>query len=147
LGASTLRCIEKSDGGVLNGADPLFTVTGGPILVKAIVGVVTTLIVGAANGTLQATTTEPAATTALSTTVAINDDAVGTTYRFIGATGVLTPVTNGAAIIDPVTVGDCGFLVPVGNINFLGSAARAGNIKWYMIYVPLSPNSVVVAAA
>ena len=140
------RCIEKSDGAVLNGADPLFVVTGGPILVTKIVGVVTTIIGGAANGTLQATTTAPAGTTALSTTVAINDDAVGTTYRFVGATGVLTPVTAGAVIIDPVTVADCEFLVPIGNINFLGSAARTGNIKWYMTYKPLSPNSVVTVA-
>lgn len=147
LGASTLRCIEKSDGGVLNGDDPLFTITGGPILVKAIVGIVTTVIGGAANGTLQATTTAPVGTTALSTTVAIDNDAVGTSYRFVGATGVLTPVTAGAVIIDPVTVDDCGFLVPIGNINFKATAARTGNIKWYMIYVPLSPNSVVVAAA
>lgn len=147
LGNSTLKCIEKSDGAVLNGADPLFTITGGPILVKAIVGIVTTIIGGAANGTLQATTTEPAATVGLSTTVAIDNDAAGTSYRFVGATGVLTPDTNGAKIIDPVTVEDCNFLVPIGNINFLGSAARTGNIKWYMIYIPLSPSSVVVAAA
>ena len=101
-------------------------------------------MVGAANGTLQATTTEPAATVALSTTVAIDNDAAGTSYRFAGATGVLTPDTNGAKIIDPVTVEDCAFLVPIGNINFGGSAA-AGVIK-YMTYKPLSPNSVVTVA-
>lgn len=145
--AITERCIEKSDGAVLAGADPLFTVTGGPILVTKIVGIVTTAITGAANGTLQATTTTPSATVALSTTVAINDDAAGTSYRFVGATGVLTPVTDGAVIIDPVTVADCEFLVPIGNINFLGSAARDGVIKWYMTYKPLSPNSVVTVAA
>jgi hypothetical protein len=128
------RCIEKSDGGVLNGADPLFTITGGPILVTSIVGIVTTVIAGGA------------VTVALSTTVAITDDAAGTSYRFVGAGGVLTPDTNGAKIIDPVTVGDCAFLIPIGNINFLGSAARTGNIKWYMIYKPLSPNSVVTVA-
>jgi hypothetical protein len=145
--AITERCIEKSDGAVLSGADALFTITGGPILVTSIIGIVTTVIGGAANGTLQATTTEPAATVALSTTVAIDNDAAGTSYRFVGATGVLTPDTNGAKIIDPVTVEDCHFLVPIGNINFLGSAARTGNIKWYMTYKPLSPSSVVVAAA
>lgn len=143
----TTRCIEKSDGAVLAGADPLFTITGGPILVTRIIGIVTTVLGGAANGTLQATTTEPAATVALSTTVAIDNDAAGTSYRFAGATGVLTPDTNGAKIIDPVTVEDCQFLVPIGNINFLGSAARTGNIKWYMAYIPLSPLSVVTAAA
>ena len=38
------RCIEKSDGAVLKGADPLFVITGGPILVTSIVGIVTTII-------------------------------------------------------------------------------------------------------
>jgi hypothetical protein len=145
--AITERCIEKSDGAVLSGADPLFTITGGPILVTSIVGIVATVIGGAANGTLQATTTTPAATVALSTTVAIDNDAAGTSYRFVGATGVLTPDTNGAKIIDPVTVEDCHFLVPIGNISFLGSAARTGVIKWYMTYKPLSPDSVVAVAA
>lgn len=147
LGLSIPICVEKSDGGVLSGADPLFTITGGPILVKYIFGVVTTVIGGAANGTLQATTVSPAATTALSTTVAIDSDAVGTSYSFIGATGVLTPVTNGVVLIDPVTIAQCEAFVPIGSINFLGSAARTGNIKWYLSYVPLSPNSLVVAAA
>lgn len=145
--AITERCIEKADGAVLNGNDPLFTITGGPILVTGIYGIVTTALVGAANGTLQATTTVPAATVALSTTVAIDNDAAGTSYRFAGATGVLTPDTNGAKIIDPVTVEDCNFLVPIGNINFKGSAAATGVIKWYMTYKPLSPNSVVTVAA
>jgi hypothetical protein len=140
------RSIEKSDGAILNGKDPLFIITGGPILVKRIVGIVTTLIVGAANGNLGADVTTPAGTVALSTTVAIDDDAAGTSYRFVGATGVLTPVTAGAKIIDPVTVADCEFLVPIGNIHFAGSAARVGVIKWYMTYIPLSPNSVVTVA-
>ena len=85
-------------------------------------------------------------TVALSTTVAIDNDAAGTSYRFVGATGILTPVTAGAVIIDPVTTADCEFLVPIGNINFLGSAAQTGVIKWYMTYKPLSPNSVVIAS-
>lgn len=140
------KCVEKSDGAVLSGADDLFTVTGGPVLAQ-IVGIVTTVIGGAANGTLQHTTTNPAATENLSTTVAIDTDAVGTSYRFVGATGVLTPVTAGAVIIDPVTVGDCSFLLPIGTVKFLGSAARTGNIKWYIRYKPLSPSSLVVAAA
>jgi len=127
-------------------ANALFTITGGPILVKKLVGVVTTVLAGAANGTLQATTTTPSGTTALSTTVAIDNDAAGTTYRFVGATGVLTPVTAGAVIIDPVTTADCEFLVPIGNINFLNSGAQTGVITWYMSYIPLSPASAVAAA-
>jgi hypothetical protein len=142
-------CLEKSDGAVLAGKDPLFTITGGPILVTEIVGIVSELLVGAANGTLQADVTTPAATVALCAgAVAIDDDAAGTLYHFVGA-GVLTPVTAGVKIIDKssATVGNCNWVVPVGNINFLGSAARAGVIKWYITYKPLSPLSRVTVAA
>ena len=144
--ASLEKCVEKSDGAVLSGTDDLFTVAGGPVLAQ-IVGIVTTVLGGAANGTLQHTTTTPEGTVSLSTTVAIDSDAAGTSYRFVGATGVLTPVTAGAVIIDPVTVGDCWFLLPIGTVKFLGSAARSGNIKWYIRYRPLSPDSLVTAAA
>lgn len=140
-------CVEKSDGNVLNGADALFTVSGAPILIKYIFGVVTTVIGGAANGTLQVVATSPAATTAISTTVAIDSLAVGTSISFVGATGVLTKTTNSVILIDPVTVAQCEMFVPPGSINFLSSAARTGVIKWYMSYVPLSPNSVVTVAA
>jgi len=146
LGISGWKCLEKSDGAVLSGADDLFTITGGPII-ASVIGIVTTVLGGAANGTLQHTTTTPAATAALSTIVAIDSDAAGTSYRFVGVAGVLTPVTAGAVIIDPVTVADCLFLLPIGTLSFLGSAARSGVIKWYLTYKPLSVNSVIVAAA
>jgi len=140
------RSVEKLDGNVLLGADFLFDITGGPVIAK-VIGIVTTTLGGASNGTLQHTTTVPAVTSPLSTTVAIDTDAAGTSYRFIGATGVLTPVTNGAVIIDPVTVGDCEFLLPVGRLAFNCSAARSGVIAWYLTYVPLTPAALVVAAA
>lgn len=145
LGASIERCITKSQTLGAGAATPLFTVTGGPIYCRMI-GIVTTILSGTSNGTLQATSTAPATTTALSTTVAIDNDAAGTSYRFVGATGVLTPVTAGVKIVDPVTVADCWFLVPIGNINFLTSGSLTGAIGWYLTYQPLSPSSVVVAA-
>jgi len=138
--------LEKSDGSVLNGSDDLFTITGGPVR-GVVTGIVTTIIGGAANGTLQITTTSPSGTTSLSTTVAIDNDAAGTSYRFVGATGVLTPVTAGAVIIDPVTTDDSVFLLPIGTVKFTCTAARSGNIKWYLSYWPLSSSSRVVAAA
>lgn len=140
------RCVEKLDGAVLLGADFLFDVTGGPVIAK-VVGIVTTAIGGASNALLQHTTTTPAVTSGLSTTVAIDNDAAGTSYRFVGATGVLTPVTNGAVIIDPVTVEDCSFLLPIGRLACNCSAARTGVISWYMTYIPLTPAAKVVAAA
>ena len=139
------RSICKADGNVLAATDDLFVIAGGPILAR-VFGIVTTIIGGAANGTLQHTTTTPAATVSLSTTVAIDSDAAGTSYRFVGAAGVLTPDTNGAKIIDPVTVDDCWFLLPIGTLKFLGSAARTGVIAWYLNYKPLCADVTVTVA-
>jgi hypothetical protein len=136
--------IAKTDGGVLAAKDPLFVVTGGPILVMEFVGVVTTLIGGAANMTINCSVTTPAADIALSTTVAVDNDAAGTTYTFTSvALPVLTPLAAGCLPLVPVTR----WLVPIGTINALGSAAQAGVIAWYMSYKPLSPSSKVVVAA
>lgn len=141
------RCVEKSDGALLSGNDDIFTIAGGPVL-AVIVGYVTTLVVGASNGRLKITTTAPAATAELSAgAVAVDDDAAGTAYYNVGATSVFTPVTAGAVIMDPVTVQMTEFLLPPGTVHFNSSAARTGVIKWYMYYRPLSPNSLVTAAA
>lgn len=141
------KCVEKSDGAVLTGSDDLFTISGGPVVAK-IVGIVTTVIGGASSGKLEITTTEPAATVDLNAAaVAIDTDAAGTSYRNVGATSVFTPVTAGVVLVDPVTVQDTEFLLPIGTVKFNSTAAQTGNIKWYMIYKPLSPNSVVTAAA
>jgi len=137
-------CVEKADGAVLNGSDPLFVITGGPIAITRLFGVVTTAVVDAANCHIDATTVTPAATTAMSTDVAINDDAAGTTYTFTAASpGVLTPVTNGVQL----ALGQIAWLMPIGTIYAHCNAARVGVIKWYIVYQPLSPNSVVTAAA
>lgn len=142
------QSVLKADGAILAGVDPLFTITGGPVRCK-IVGLVTTLVVGAANLRLQHITTAPAATVNLNAAaVAVDDDAVGTFYRNVGATSVFTPSAGlGFALLDPVTVEEVDFLLAPGVVQCLGSAARAGVIAWYMTYVPLSPLSRVVAAA
>lgn len=142
------RCVEKSDGAVLAGTDDLFTISGGPVRAK-IVGLVTTIIGGAANMSLQHTTIAPVATVELNAApVAIDTDAVGTIYTNIGAGGAFTPSTGlGFKIGDPVTVEEVEYILAPGTVKALGSGAQSGVIKWYMFYVPLSPSSLVVAAA
>jgi hypothetical protein len=144
------RSIEKSDGAVLSGDDPLFTVTGGPIDVLSITGIVTTQIgAGTTNVKLTLTTVTPAATVDMSAgAVDIDADAAGTSYRHINTTAILTPVTAGFVMKgNAFATNDTQFLVPIGTINLNSSAARAGVIKWYLRYVPLSENSRVAAAA
>lgn len=145
--AAIPQCIAKTDGAVLNGDDELFIISGGPVRAK-IVGIVTTLIGGAANGKLTLTTTTPAATVDLNAgAVIIDNDAAGTSYHNVGATSVFTPVTAGMVILDPVTVEETEFILPVGTVKFNSSAAQAGVIAWYMTFEPMSPSSVVTAAA
>lgn len=144
------RAVEKSDGAVLSGSDDLFTITGGPIKILEITGIVTTQIgAGTTNVKLQITTTDPAATVDMNAAaVDIDADAVGTSYQTINTTGIFTPVTAGyvkeanSFATTPTT-----FLAPIGTIKLNSDAARTGNIKWYLRYVPLSQNSRVAAAA
>jgi len=145
--AALPQCVVKTDGAVLSGLDPLFTISGGPVRAK-IVGLVTTLIGGAANGRLQHITTDPAATVELNTgAVAIDADAVGTFYTNIGATSVFTPSSGlGFTLQDPVTIEETEFLLAPGVVQFLGSAAQDGVIAWYISFVPLSPLSTVTVA-
>lgn len=145
------RTVAKLDGAVVNAAgvgDPIFEVSGGPVRCK-ITGLVTTLIGGAANMSLQHTTLAPAATVALNAApVAINADAVGTIYNNLGGTSVFTPSTGlGFVILDPVTVEEAEFILTPGTVAALASAPQAGVIAWHMTYWPLSPDARVVAAA
>jgi hypothetical protein len=148
VGVAIPQCIAKTDGAVLNGSDNLFTITGGMIRCK-IVGLVTTVLVGAANLRLTFTSVAPAATINLNAgAVAVDNDAAGTIYYNVGATSVFTPAASlGGIILDPVTVEETEFLLAPGTIKALGSAAATGVIAWYLSYIPLSKNVVVAAAA
>lgn len=142
--AGTEITLAKIDGAVLAGDDDLFVITGGPIMVMEFVGVVTTVIGGVADLTIQEAVTAPSGDVALSTTVAINADAEGTSYTFTAAApGVLTPTTAGGLANVPSTK----WLCPIGTIQAVGSGAQDGVIAWYMSYKPLSPLSAVAVAA
>ena len=140
------RCVVKTDGAVLNGLDPIFTISGGPVRCR-IVGLVTTVIGGASNLRLQHITTTPAATVELNSgAVSVTGDAAGTFYYNVGATSVFTPSGGlGFHIADPVLVQETEFLLAPGVVQCLGDAAFSGVIAWYMTFTPLSPDSVVTA--
>lgn len=144
------RCVEKSDGAVLSGTDALFDITGGPVNILSIIGIVTTQIgAGTTNVKLVITTTSPAATVDMNAAaVDIDADAAGTSYSSINTTAIFTPVTAGFVMRgNAFATNETQFLAPIGTIGLNSDAARAGVIKWYLQYVPLSPNSRVVAAA
>ncbi len=139
--AAMERCIEKGICVPTNPSVTLFTISGGPILVTEFVGLVSTQIgADATTCTIQNVVTAPAGTVALSTTVNIETDAVGTSYTFSAASpGVLTPTTAGALDQFPKNY----WLCQPGTIKAAFSATTTGNIRWFMVYKPLSPLSAV----
>lgn len=143
------QCVAKLDGAVLNGADPIFTITGGPVRCT-IYGIVTTAVgAGTTNAKYTITTTTPAATVDLNAAaVDIDADAAGTSYRNINTTSVFTPVTAGVVLLgNAFATNDHEFFLPIGTVNFTCDAARSGVIEHYMMFTPLSHLSRVVAAA
>jgi hypothetical protein len=147
--AAIPQCIVKTGGTVENATtDDLFTISGGPVRCK-ITGLVTTIIGGAASVKLQITTDAPAATIDLNAgAVDIDSDAVGTIYQNIGSTSTFTPSASlGGIITDPVTVEEVEFVLTPGTVKLHSTAAQTGAISWYMTYTPMSPLSVVTAAA
>ena len=140
------QTLEKTDGTVPLGDDNLFTVSGGPILVTNFYGLVSTLIgANVSTCTIQHACTDPAADIALSTAVAIQTDAVGTTYYIDNtALGVFTPKTAGSVIIPALMLP---WLLTPGTLQATFSAANDGAIRWFIVYKMLSQYSKVVAAA
>ena len=139
------QCVAKLDGACLAVADPIFDVAGGPVIVTAFLGVVTdTIGANPANCQIAFTPTAPGVLVTLSTDVAITDDAIGTTYTVTAATpGVFTPTTNGC--LDQLPANQ--WVLPIGQMIADTDAANTGVIEWYLFYKPMSPLSVVTAAA
>lgn len=145
LYAKVPLCLEKPDGACPLGDDNLFIISGGPVYVEHFFGLVTTLIGNnVSTCTIQHACTDPAADIALSTAVRIDTDAVGTAYYIDNtALGVFTPVTPGSFIVPTQMLP--WHLTP-GILQATFSAANTGAIRWFLVYRPVSPNSVVTVA-
>ena len=146
LVAGGIRCAEVTISSVA-AVTNLFQVTGGPIIIRDIVGVVTTEIVG--TGCLINYNIDPIAPATDTvfgtdgTALEINGDAVGTVYTWDGVIATdLVATTNGVVLTQGTDVSN-GILCPIGMIELAATATNAGVIKFYIIYSPLSPLSVV----
>ena len=139
--------------GVVN----LFTVTGGPIIVTNMWGMVTVVIAGAGGtGVLIILNHDPAGaapSAAISAVVAatIAGDPAGTMYTWSGAVGGAITVAaqlGVASVGDTLFAGEFLVLVPgVVNVNNTGNdATMTGTIDWYMNYIPCHPKAFVEPA-
>ena len=123
----------------------LFTVTGGPILVRSLVGLVTTAL-GATATTLSLGIT-PTGGAAVNTGLCT----AGTvTSLVVGKAFVVAPFTTGTTPVAPfigsaVQMPDPGLalLVPDGAITWTTSASDTGQMKWWLTYSPLDAASAV----
>ena len=140
------QTVEKTDGSCPLGDDDLFTISGGPVLATHFYGLVATIIGNnASTCTIQHACTTPAADIALSTTVAIETDAAGTSYYISNAAlGAFTPITAGSVIQATQMLP---WLLTPGTLQATFSAANTGKIRWFLSYIQLSQYSKVEAAA
>lgn len=123
---------------------PIFTITGGPIEVLSLVGIVTTDIQAqACNLDIIADPTTPGTDTTIAAALEINDDENDTMYSCVTALGTaLAEYTNGVG----VTMGGVfSFTMPVGAIDIGTTATNTGNITWMLRYKPLVSGVTVTA--
>lgn len=120
----------------------IFTVRGGRVLVKALIGEVTTA--ADATATNLKVTVVPTTGTAsdIASNVAITSDEVGTLYSVEGDGTALLEQSSGYT---ETALGN-GFIVSVGTIRIETSATNAGATKWDCYYLPLDKDAEVVSA-
>lgn len=123
----------------------IFVVSGGRILVRGLVGEVTTAVQNQACtlaiGT--APTVGTGSTTALGTASSIIAAPIGT-HMAANPGGATTVDLSTQAGVLISTVGL--FVVNAGNITITTSATNTGSVKWDLLYVPLDNGAQVVAA-
>lgn len=122
-------------------AAPLFTITGGRILLTSIVGEVTTVIQTQANNTKLVANPTVGSDMDLCAVLNISADAVGDVYSI---TGTLSDAMVGAGVA--VAAMAKGIIIPIGTIDLNCAASNTGQIKWTMHYVPIDEGASVAAA-
>lgn len=142
------RCVASSAKTLTTGDVNMFTISGGPIKILELVGIVTTVVQSQTTSVkVTVTTTTPAATVDFSAgAVDLTGVAAGTSIRHINTTGILTPVTAGFVMEgNAFATNDTQYLMPAGTMQVNNaSSSNTGAITWYMRYIPLSPLSRVV---
>jgi hypothetical protein len=121
----------------------IFTITGGYVLVRALVGQVTVEVGAGTTPDLQVQHDPSTGTTIdVATDVVIASDEVGTLYYVEGDGTALIPISSGYA---QAAAGQ-GFILPAGTLQIVTSETTAGATKWDLWYLPLDDGATVVSA-
>jgi hypothetical protein len=131
----------------------IFTITGGNILVTAVLGERTVIQAGGADTMqMRANPTAGAAVNMDIGTLITTADAVGTLYTLTG--NPVDPIQSGLALPGGLAggllaTGDNvhGWIIPIGDIEYTCTAAAGtGSIAWTIFYIPLDLGALAVAA-
>ena len=121
----------------------IFTVVGGRVLVRCLVGEVTTLVGTGTTPDLQVQMDPTVGTTTdVATDVVIADDEVGTLYAVEGDGTALIPISSGYA----QAASGQGFILPAGTLQIVTSETTAGATRWDIWYLPLDDGAYVASA-
>jgi hypothetical protein len=137
--------VEYTLNPIANGAQNLFTVVGGRVLLLDLMGLVTTVIQTAATTIAINFLATFGGNAAMSVASAdITADAVGTMYLMPAAAGGALTVPAGGAYLRLFPA--LGWVLSAGTISLTASAARTGGILWTAFYVPIDDEAYVEPA-
>ena len=130
----------------------IFAVTGGLVLVTAIVGIVTTVQGATANSFNLTYTKASGSAVDLCAATVCTSDAAGSLYSITGVAADLLSAqkVTGTAIptvtFANVFAGAKGIVLPIGTMQLKASGSNTGATKWYCTYIPLDDGAVLAAA-
>lgn len=122
---------------------PIYTVSGGIVLVKYFIGIVTTIVQG------QATTAQFISTPTAGTAVNLSNSTGDLNGKEVGANITLATTLGGTAVVNNAGAGVIAqpvLTVQPGTIDFKTGASSTGAMKFYLVYVALDAAAQVVAA-
>lgn len=138
----TARRTERATANLPQGvASAIFTITGGRIVVVAIVGEVTTVIQTQANNTKLIHNPSTGTDVDLCAVLNITADEVGTLY---GITGLFSDALVGAG--QALAGQTRPVVLKPGTIDLSCAASNTGAVKWTLIWTPLDSGAYVAAA-
>lgn len=121
---------------------PLFLVTGGPILITSLVGVVTTIFQAQANAIKLVATPTVGTVNDLSATVDANGAIAGSLLGITGLAADALVLSTGGGVSNlrnPIVVN-------TGTIGLNTAASSTGAARWILTYVPLDLGASVASA-
>lgn len=146
--------VYRAPADLVNGLDPLFTVSGGPVC--AIVwGRVTTVL--GASGSVVKLVADPTVGTDSDLSAAAGFSMSGfAAGRWVGrwmlalAALAASPGNSADEVAAAAVFGGLaqqfGAIIAPGSISLNATAAQTGQMEWYCLYIPLVPGAFVVAA-